>query len=423
MPRSIYSVSDLTAALRDRVEGEFADIWVEGEVSNLKAAASGHVYFTLKDSSAQLRAVLFKSSLRLIKFTPNNGLRVVARGRLTVYEARGEYQMVVEFLEPAGFGALQLAFEQLKARLEKEGLFDPARKKPLPSLPQRIGLVTSSTGAVISDMIRVLERRFENLHLLLYAVRVQGDEAAGEIVEALKYFNSPPERQVRGPVDVIIVARGGGSLEDLWAFNTEEVARAIAASRIPVISAVGHETDFTIADFVADLRAPTPSAAAEIVVESKAQLHRRVEALRDALEQRVRLLLAAGHRRLETQARHRAFELVRSLLRRRAQQVDDLDRRLRHMDVRVRVQAGRARAAEFAQRLEHEVRIFLEREGGRLDTHAARLRALSPLAVLERGYALVQGPGGVLVRDPAQVAPGDPLDIRVQKGVLKAEVK
>jgi len=423
MPRSIYSVTDLTSALRDLLEGEFGDIWVEGEISNLKAAASGHIYFTLKDPGAQLRAVLFRSSMRLLKFKPHDGLRVVARGRLTVYDARGEYQMIAEHLEPAGYGALQLAFEQLKVRLEKEGLFDPARKKPLPGLPQRIGLITSPTGAVISDMIRILQRRYENMHLLLYPVRVQGDEAAGEIVEALKYFNLPAARQIRGPVDVIIVARGGGSLEDLWAFNTEEVARAIAGSRIPVISAVGHETDFTIADFVADRRAPTPSTAAEMVVETKAQLHRRVEALRDALEQRVRLVLAGAHRQLELQARHRAFELVRSLLRRRAQRVDDLDRRLRRLDVRVKMQSGRARAQDCASRLEHELRMLLERERGRVDSYAARIRDLSPLAVLERGYALVQGPDGSLVRDPAHVVPRDPLNIRVQKGTLRARVE
>lgn len=423
MPRSIYSVTDLTSALRDVLEGEFGDIWVEGEISNLKPAASGHIYFTLKDPGAQLRAVLFRSSMRLLKFKPHDGLRVVARGRLTVYDARGEYQMIAEHLEPAGYGALQLAFEQLKQRLEKEGLFDPARKRPFPALPQRIGLITSPSGAVISDMIRVLQRRYENMHLLLYPVRVQGDEAAVEIVEALKYFSLPAARQIRGPVDVIIVARGGGSLEDLWAFNTEEVARAIAGSRIPVISAIGHETDFTIADFVADRRAPTPSAAAEMVVDTKAQLHRRVEALRDALEQRVRLALAAAHRQLEVQARHRAFELVRSLLRRRAQRVDDLDRRLRRLDVRVRVHAGRARAQDCTNRLEHELRMLLERERSRVDSYAARMRDLSPLAVLERGYALVQGPDGKLVRDPAQVVAGDALSVRVQKGTFKAEVK
>jgi exodeoxyribonuclease VII large subunit len=273
--RSIFTVSDLTQAIKDALEGEFTDVWVEGEISNLKTAASGHCYFTLKDRDAQLRAVLFRNSARLLRLRPIDGLRITARGRLTVYEQRGEYQIIVDHMEPAGFGALQLAFEQLKQRLAKEGLFETARKRPIPALPQRIGLITSPSGAVIADMISVLQRRFENIHLLLYPVRVQGEGSAEQIVQALQYFSLPAHRQVRGEVDVIILARGGGSLEDLWAFNEEIVARAIVASRIPVISAVGHETDFTIADFVADRRAPTPSAAAELVIESKVQLHRR----------------------------------------------------------------------------------------------------------------------------------------------------
>ena len=234
-----------------------------GEVSNLRAAGSGHLYFTLKDETAQIRAVCFRNQARYLKFKPQDGLAVIARGRLSVYEARGEYQLYVEFLEPAGLGALQLAFEQLKQKLAAEGLFDPARKKPLPVLPRVIGVVTSPTGAVIRDILRVLHRRFRNINVLIYPVKVQGEGAAQEIAQGIEYFNR------NAPVDVMIVARGGGSLEDLWAFNEDVVARAIAASNIPVISAVGHETDFTIADFVADLRAPTPSAAAELVVRAQ----------------------------------------------------------------------------------------------------------------------------------------------------------
>ncbi len=423
MPRQIYTVSELTARIRDVLEGEFPDVWVQGEISNLRAAPSGHFYFTLKDASAQLRIVLFRSASRFLKFKPEDGLAVVARGRLTVYDQRGEYQLVAEYLEPAGLGALQLAFEQLKERLGAEGLFDAARKKPLPRLPRRIGLITSPRGAVIADMIRILRRRFENLHLLLYPVRVQGEGAADDIARALGYFNLPPSRQARGPVEVIIVARGGGSLEDLWAFNEEKVARAIARSRIPVISAVGHETDFTIADFVADVRAPTPSAAAEMVIETKAQLEQQIAALAAALEQTARYRLLTLRNRVGELAAHRAFEGVRGLVRRRAQQVDDFDRRLRRLDIRVRLQQSRGRTTELARQLEHALRLRLERERGRLASFFAQLQHLSPLAVLDRGYALVYGPDGSLLRDPARVQPGDALDVRLQKGHLAAEVK
>jgi exodeoxyribonuclease VII large subunit len=422
MPRAIYTVSDLTQAIKDALEGEFADVWVEGEISNLKNAASGHCYFTLKDADAQLRAVLFRNSLRLLRIKPADGLRVAARGRLTVYEQRGEYQIIVDLMERAGFGALQLAFEQLKQRLAKEGLFDSARKRPIPALPQRIGLVTSSSGAAIADMISILQRRFENIHLLLYPVRVQGEGAAEQIVQALEYFSLPARRQVRGDVDVIILARGGGSLEDLWAFNEEIVARAIVASRIPVISAVGHETDFTIADFVADQRAPTPSAAAELVIESKVQLHRRIESLRQGLEKAAAYRVQTLWRAVENKAVARAFERVRALVRKRAQQVDDLERRLIRQDLRTRLYQGRERSAELAGRLQHILRLRLERERGRLALAAAQLQQLGPQAVLDRGYALVAGPDGRLVRDPTEVRTGDRLDVHVSKGHFAAEV-
>ena len=261
--RRIYTVSELSGEIRELFEQQFPDVWVTGEVSNFRAAGSGHLYFTLKDDTAQLRAVCFRSQSRYLKFKPQDGLAVIARGRLSIYEARGEYQLYVEFLEPAGLGALQLAFDQLKQKLAAEGLFDPDRKKLLPALPRVIGVVTSPTGAVIQDILRVLNRRFRNINVVIYPARVQGEGAAEEIAQGIEHFN----RMV--PVDVMIVARGGGSMEDLWAFNEEVVARAIAASEIPIISAVGHETDFTIADFVADLRAPTPSAAAELVVHLK----------------------------------------------------------------------------------------------------------------------------------------------------------
>jgi exodeoxyribonuclease VII large subunit len=395
---------------------------VEGEISNLKTAASGHCYFTLKDRDAQLRAVLFRNSVRLLRLRPIDGLRITARGRLTVYEQRGEYQIIVDHMEPAGFGALQLAFEQLKQRLAKEGLFETARKRSIPALPQRIGLITSPSGAVIADMISVLQRRFENIHLLLYPVRVQGEGAAEQIVQALQYFSLPARRQVRGEVDVIILARGGGSLEDLWAFNEEIVARAIVASRIPVISAVGHETDSTIADFVADRRAPTPSAAAELVIESKVQLHRQIDALRQGLEKAAAYRVQTFWRAVENKAVARAFERVRALVRKRAQQVDDLERRLIRQDVRTRLHQGRERSTELAGRLQHILRLRLEHEQGRLALAAAQLQQLGPQAVLDRGYALVAGPDGRLVRDPAQVQAGDHLDVHVSKGRFGADV-
>ncbi|HKT12549.1 MAG TPA: exodeoxyribonuclease VII large subunit, partial [Terriglobia bacterium] len=261
--RKLYTIAELSLAVKNLLETSFPDVWVTGEVSNLRAAASGHYYFTLKDASARLRAVCFRNQARYLKYKPQDGLSVIARGRLSVYEARGEYQLYVEYIEPAGVGALQLAFEQLKKKLASEGLFDEARKKHLPVLPRAIGVVTSSSGAAIRDILRVINRRFPNMNVFLYPATVQGNSAAAEIVEGIEYFNQHPV------IDVMIVGRGGGSLEDLWPFNEEIVARAIAASSIPVISAVGHETDFTISDFVADRRAPTPSAAAEIAVRRK----------------------------------------------------------------------------------------------------------------------------------------------------------
>src|ERR1700722_5455062 len=256
--RQIWKVSELTERIRDLLEGHFGDVWVEGEVSNCRSAQSKHLYFTLKDARAQIRCVCFRDQLRGLKFCPEDGLHVTVRGSLGVYELRGEYQIYVSYIEPVGLGALQLAFEQLKKKLEAEGLFDDARKKPLPVLPRCIGVVSSPKGAAIRDILRVLKRRFANVHVQIYPVKVQGDGAAAEIAGGVRYFNRAKF------ADVVIVARGGGSLEDLWAFNEEAVARAISESAIPVITGIGHETDFTIADFVADLRAPTPSAAAEI---------------------------------------------------------------------------------------------------------------------------------------------------------------
>jgi exodeoxyribonuclease VII large subunit len=290
--RPIYTVSQLTGEIKTLLEKNFEHIWVEGEISNFRQPTSGHLYFTLKDESSQLRAVMFRMQNRLLKFEPEDGLQVVCYGRLTVYDPRGEYQIVVDHLEPKGLGALQLAFEQLKEKLSGEGLFDPARKRPLPTLPQKIGIVTSPTGAAIRDILQIIDRRFANVHILLYPVRVQGPGAAQEIAQAIDELGQWPG------LEVMIVGRGGGSLEDLWAFNEEGVARAIHRSPVPVISAVGHEIDFTIADFVADLRAPTPSAAAELVIGNKLELVQNLENLVWRLNQMVRTTLESWQERL-----------------------------------------------------------------------------------------------------------------------------
>src|SRR5438132_1695584 len=289
--RRVLTVTELTVRVRDRLESEFYEVWVEGELSNCRLWNTGHLYFTLKDSASQIRGVIFRSALRYLKFKPEDGLRVVARGRVSVYEPKGEYQLICEHLEPQGLGALQLAFDQLKKRLQEEGLFDAGRKRPLPALPRKIGIVTSLDGAAIRDIIKVLRRRYSNAHLVIRPARVQGEGAALEIARGVKAIG-----RVAG-VEVVIVARGGGSLEDLWAFNEEVVARAIAACPVPVIPAVGHESDVTIADFVADLRAPTPSAAAELVVSRKDEFCGRIDRLHDQLRAAARARVQGLSRR------------------------------------------------------------------------------------------------------------------------------
>jgi len=437
--RRIFSVSEITAAVRESLEEIFPDVWVEGELSNFKPAPSGHLYFTLKDAGAQLRCVFFRQNARLLRFRPVDGLAVLARGRLTVYEARGEYQLLVERLEPRGAGALQLAFEQLKKKLAAEGLFDASRKRPLPSFPRRIGLVTSPTGAVIADMLGILERRFPGLHLLLYPVRVQGEGAAADIVRALRYFSDS------GAADLLIVGRGGGSIEDLWPFNEESVARAIAACRTPVISAVGHETDFTIADFVADLRAPTPSAAAELAIRARLEFLETVAVHQDRLARATRYRLALAARRLSELGAERSAGPLRRRLARFDQRVDELDfrirerarlrlaaaerrlrslvERLRARDLRLRLGSVRARLEQARKALEPLARLRLARVAGRLDPLLARLDQLSPLRVLERGYSIVEEEGGKLLRRSSETAPGRRLRIRLHQGRLGAEVR
>jgi exodeoxyribonuclease VII large subunit len=437
--RKIYSVAELSLAIRNHLEKQFPDVWVTGEVSNLHAAGSGHFYFTLTDETAQLRAVCFRNQVRFLKFKPQDGLAVIVRGRLGVYETRGEYQLYVEFLEPAGLGALQLAFEQLKQKLAAEGLFDSARKKPLPVLPRRIGVATSPTGAAIHDLLRILRQRFRNMNVLLYPVKVQGEGAAEDIAKGIEYFNR------RAPVDVLIVARGGGSLEDLWAFNEEVVARAIGASRIPVISAVGHETDFTIADFIADLRAPTPSAAAELVVRRKQDFLADIEDLARRMAQIVRLRLSEARQALTKLHMHQVFQTLSTRIHERAQRVDEaaatLDRLMRailhtarqewlrvsagvvHYDFRRQLELRRAELAEREVRFENDFRRFLTERRNRLVQIEAVLNERSPHTVLERGYSITRDAEGKIVRDAAQVTIGTDVSIHLARGELGASIK
>jgi len=437
--RKVYTVSELTQEIKSLFEKQFPDVWVTGEVSNFRAASSGNHYFTLKDANAQLRAVCFRNLARYLKFKPQDGISVIARGRLSVYEARGEYQLYVEYLEPAGLGALQLAFEQLKQKLAAEGLFDPARKKPLPMLPRAVGVVTSPTGAVIRDIVRILRRRFPNLSIVLYPVKVQGEGAAEEIAAGIEYFNRHPL------ADVLIVARGGGSIEDLWAFNEETVARAIAASKLPVISAVGHETDFTIADFVADLRAPTPSAAAELVVRPRQDLEAELDYRARRMAQILRLKLSEARQRLTELRMHRAFQTLAERLRERAQQVDDyvvaLERALRarlhaarqqwlgasagivRYDFRRLLGLKQAALAARERKLETEFRCYIADRRNRWAQLAAVLNERSPLTILNRGYSITRDAAGRIVRDAAQVALGDDVSIRLARGELGATVK
>jgi len=367
--RRVWRVSEITERVGELLEGEFPDVWIEGEVSNLHAAQSGHLYFTLKDARAQLRCVCFRDQVRGLKFRPEDGLHITVRGSLGVYEARGEYQLYVSHIEPVGLGALQLAFEQLKKKLESEGLFDEARKRPLPVLPRCIGVVTSPSGAAIQDILRVLKRRFANVHVQLYPVKVQGDGAAADIAAGLRHFSRARF------ADVVILARGGGSLEDLWAFNEEVVARAIVASEIPVITGVGHETDFTIADFVADLRAPTPSAAAEIVVRSRQEFERHIAEHQRRLAHHIRYLLSERRHRVRDLQTHRGFRQLEALVRQRRQQVDDLSGLLGNA-LRMRLTASRQRLTRAGTRIaSFDLRRRAEILRRRIDQQRQSLRA------------------------------------------------
>jgi exodeoxyribonuclease VII large subunit len=437
--RRMYTVGELTARIRDLLAKNFTDIIVQGEISNCRMASSGHIYCTLKDERAQVRCVFFKTQQRGMKFHPEDGLQVMVRGTISVYEQRGEYQIYVESIEPVGRGALQLAFEQLKKRLEGEGLFDAARKKPLPMLPSRIGLITSSSGAAVRDVVRILTRRFPNVHLTLYPVRVQGADAGAEIVEGLRFFSR------KRFVDVVLLVRGGGSLEDLWSFNEENVARAIAASTVPVICGVGHETDFTIADFVADVRASTPSAAAELVVQTRREFDKHVADLRESLDSVIRYRLLELSRRLHELAGRRGFRRPVDLLRQQRQRADELTsrlavglrarldlsrRRFGAAQLRIRSFDFRAKLANLQLRLQkrgHDLRVRIERmlrlKRERLERLSLQLQERNPLKMLERGYAIATDAAGKVLRNVEQVAVGDSVSIRLHEGRLDAEVR
>jgi exodeoxyribonuclease VII large subunit len=439
MDRRIWSVRDLVAAVRTHIEREYADAWVEGEISNFRAHDSGHLYFTLKDRNSQIRVVMFGSKARLLRFRPENGMQVVLRGRITIYEDRGELQISAEYLEPKGAGALLVAFEQLKAKLEAEGLFDPARKKPIPSLPRRIGVVTSPQAAALRDILNIVRRRHHSASVLIFPAQVQGEAASAEVSAGVRYFNKARN------VDVIIVARGGGSAEDLAAFNHEGLARVVAASVIPVISAVGHETDFTIIDFVADLRAPTPSAAAELVIRSRQEVEEQAEGLRQRLSRAMRYRILMGRQALTELAQHGAFGRMTDAINRRQQKLDDLKNRIdraerqilekqhrrlelaaaavRHYDVRRMLGGIRKELDSRVAGLAAAARTVLLQRRGRIDHLTGQLEALSPLAILDRGYALVFDSSGVLLKDAAQVKVGDEISARLAKGSLTATVK
>ena len=426
-------------AVRTHIEREYNDIWVEGEISNLRAHDSGHLYFTLKDQNAQMRVVMFRSSAKLLRFRPENGMLVVTRGRVTVYEDRGELQISAEYLEPKGAGALQIAFEQLKAKLEAEGLFDSGRKKPLPALPRNIGIITSPQAAALRDILNVLRRRHHSANLLIYPVQVQGETAAAEVTAGVRHFSKSRS------VDVIIVARGGGSVEDLAAFNHEGLARTVAASTIPVISAIGHETDFTIIDFVADLRAPTPSAAAELVIRSRHEIEGQLEGLEQRVERAVRYRLMLADRSLIELSQHGAFARMMDAIRRRQQRLDDLVYRLsqahrgllqnyerrfealaasiRHYDVR-RVLNGMKKDLEASSStLASAMRNALLGQKVKLERMDTALQALSPLAILDRGYALVFDASGKLLKNAADLKPGDEVTAKLSRGSFDATVR
>jgi exodeoxyribonuclease VII large subunit len=436
--RRIWTVTELAGELRAEIEREFADLWVEGEICDLRPAASGHVYFTMKDDGGQLSAVLFRRQASLLRFRPENGVHVLLRGRLSLYEQRGQVQIVAEHLEPMGAGSLQLAFEQVKRRLQQEGLFDAERKKPLPAFPRCVGIVTSASGAVIRDFITVVNRRHAGLEILLYPALVQGEAASAEVAKGIEHFNRTRD------VDLIVIARGGGSLEDLSPFNTESLARAIAASELPVVSAVGHETDFTIADFAADLRAPTAAAAAELITAAQHGVQEHVEQLLQRLQRATRYAVMQARERFSRVSPEAALARVAENLNRRQQRIDDLcfrmqatwrgssqsmTQRLQALESAVlrnnvaqRLGLMRERLENFLSRLTRAQILLGQRLRARLGPLERQLASLSPLAVLNRGYALVYDEEGALLKDAAKVKSGQLLSTRLARGSIESRV-
>ncbi len=415
--RTIYTVSDLSRRIKELVERQFTDIWVEGEVSNFRSSAADHLYFTLKDSRSQLPAVCFRNAAMYLRFKPENGKSFRARGRLTTYEVRGEYQIIVEVLEPVGLGALQQAFDRLKEKLDREGLFDAERKRPLPPFPSRVGVVTSPKSAALRDVLSVLGRRHNAIDVLVYPTDVQGDKASSEIAEGIDCLSG------RTDVDVIVVTRGGGSLEDLWPFNEERVARAIFRSAKPVISAVGHEVDFTISDLVADLRAPTPSAAAEIVASSKEEMFERLNGAEKRIASAVRYRLSELNRFLATKVGSRGFVVAENRIRQMSQQVDDWDFRLQQFARSGRFFSSRSHELETADRaLSGNVARMMTTSRQRLTGLTQTMDALGPLAVLSRGYSICRTPDGKVVRSLSQVRVDSSVGIRLDDGEFDAKV-
>ncbi len=437
--RRIWTVRSLVTNIRQQVEGAYTDIWVEGEISNCRPAASGHVYFTLKDGEAQLPVVLFRRQAMLLRFRPADGLSVLVRGRISVYESRGQLQLIAETMEPRGAGSLQLAFEQLKARLLAEGLFDADRKRPLPAFPHCVGIVTSPTGAVIRDILNVVRRRHARLNLLVYPATMQGSSSPGSVAAGIRWFNKNSSL-----VDVIILARGGGSMEDLAGFNDEALARVIASSELPIVSAIGHETDFTIADFVADLRAPTPSAAAEIVTSAQHRVEDRVHALEARVLRAGRFHLVHARQRYARLSAESVLVRLRDAVSRRDQRIDELrfrleassnrrlrisahrlsvlSDRLRRHDPSLRIATTQRRLQQSRERLYRSAAQVIADRQTRLNRATTRLEALSPVAVLSRGYALVYAADGTLLRSATDTAAGQNIRARLAEGTLDAQV-
>lgn len=436
--RKIYSVFDITSEIKKSLD-RMGIVWIQGEISNFKRHSSGHMYFSLKDERAQLKAACFRNNNMYLKFRPEDGMEVIVRGRLSVYEPRGDYQAIVEYMEPVGLGSLQLAFEQLKETLRKEGLFDEMHKVSLPLLPGKVGIVTSPTGAAIQDILRILKRRNAALDVLIYPVRVQGPGAAEQIAAGIRYLNTRPD------IDVIIIGRGGGSIEDLWAFNEEIVARAIFSSELPLISAVGHEVDYTISDFVADLRAPTPSAAAEMVSGAREDLCAAVNSLKGRMCQSIRRTIERRRLSLERLSNNRAFMLAPNRIRDLQQRFDENSMRmvqavqrftnsLRH---RERMLATRLVTYDLGRMIHHKsdilarsrramiaaIRVRVQRERARLGLAAGKIDALSPLAILKRGFALCRDDAGAIIRNSADVSPGDRVHVSLAAGEVSCRVE